>query len=336
MMKIIKSLAFHSRMMKPFKNKNQLIIFNYHRLKSQNRSMIFDDKVFGPDAERFRHEMSWIKKETQILSEDELIDIIYNKKEMKGIYSMVTFDDGYIDNFEIAFPVLKEFGIPATFFIPTWHLSERKLGWWDIVAYLIKNSNKKEFVFREKTFHLNKKRVVIDYLTSKLKNMEPTRVEDFLNDLSLALEVELPTLELQSRELMTWDHLRKMKKEKMSIGSHTHEHIILSRQSLPDLKNQLQKSIEILEREMGEKINSISYPVGEYEHFDYETKRISKELGFKIGFSYRTGINQLDSIDPFDVKRISFAPYWPNLDLALAFPKRAFPYIQTQHSGEHI
>jgi peptidoglycan/xylan/chitin deacetylase (PgdA/CDA1 family) len=83
---------------------------------------IFDENLFGPDIKRFRQEMEWIKKETKILSEDDLIDIIYHNKKFNQMCSMVTFDDGYRDNYDLAFPILKELKIPAMFFIPTYHL----------------------------------------------------------------------------------------------------------------------------------------------------------------------------------------------------------------------
>ena len=55
---------------------------------------------------------------------------------------LITFDDGYADNFEIGFPILQELGIPAVFFIPTDLIQSPRLTWWDHIAYAIKNTQK--------------------------------------------------------------------------------------------------------------------------------------------------------------------------------------------------
>ncbi len=327
MKKYLRLLVGHSRILKLLRpdQRGRLFIFNYHRVRQNGKEILFDEGVFGPDEARFRQELHWIKNETHILNEVELLDILNSKKPMNKIYSMVTFDDGYRDNFDVAFPILSELGIPATFFIPTWHLSERKLGWWDVVAYLIKRTHKAKFSFRDRTYELADQTQAITQLLTHLKNIESTRVDGFLQSLSEALDVPLPSQELQSNELMTWDQLRIMRDQGMSIGSHSHLHVILSKQSIYESKLQLQLSKEILERQLGAPVHTLAYPVGGYSHFDYETKRIARELGFKLGFSYLTGINRLGQIDPFNVKRIGIQPQWPNLDYLLAFPHRAFP-----------
>lgn len=328
MNKIIKTMIYQSRILKPFRKKNQLIVFNYHRIHDEKRPIIFDDKLFGANTRRFKMEMEWIKKETNIISEKDLLDIIYNKKSLNRICSMITFDDGYIDNYEVAFPVLKELCIPATFFIPTWSLTERKVGWWDIISYLIKNSSLESFLFRDKKYHLKNRRVVIDHMIEQLKCMEPSRVHNYILDLSVAVKVNVPAIELQNNEIMTRDQIIEMSEKGMTIGTHTHDHVILSKQNIVELKSQVKKSIDILERDLNKKIESIAYPVGEYDHFDFETKAISNDLGLRLGYSYRTGVNSMDNIDPFNVKRVSTSPYWQNLDLALALPKIAFPYTK--------
>jgi peptidoglycan/xylan/chitin deacetylase (PgdA/CDA1 family) len=281
---------------------------------------IFDENLFGPDIKRFRQEMEWIKKETKLLSEDDLIDIIYHNKKFNQMCSMVTFDDGYRDNYDLAFPILKELKIPAMFFIPTYHLSKRKVGWWDLVAYLIKHSTKDTFTFRGQVYEMDNKKALVKNFILELKAIEANQIENYIFDLSLALNLALPDSNLQSSELMTWDQIKIMSDNGMTIGSHSHDHSILSKQDALTLKNQLSKSVEILERNLSKKIRSIAYPVGGYDHFNAETKNITKEIGLQRGFSFLTGVNQLEQIDPFDVKRMSVRPEWLNLDMALAFP----------------
>lgn len=327
MRQLLKIALSKSRILRPFKSlhQNKIVIFNYHRIKSLNTRTPFDEGVFGPDSTRLQSELEWINKETRVLSEEELIDIVYKKKKIKEICSLVTFDDGYRDNFDIAYPMLKNLGIPAIFFIPTYHLTERKVGWWDIVAYLIKEFQKcptaKRFIFEGVEYRDLRADQLIKYFIGQIKSMNASEINGYLIRLSETLNIPFPDSQLQSDELMNCEQIKILSQNGMTIGSHSHDHSILSKQDGSTLKKQLEKSIEILERVISKKINSIAYPVGGYQHFDETTKNISKDVGFKLGFSYLTGVNNTTHIDPFDVKRMSIRPEWINLDIPLAFPE---------------
>ena len=324
MKNIINKLFSKSRLLKTIRSRDHLIILNYHRLRSPNNKILFDDGVFGPDAERFKVEMEWLKKETRLISEDELVENLYHNKKFNEVCSMVTFDDGYVDNYDIAYPILKKLSIPAIYFIPTKHISERSLGWWDIAAYLVKSTSLKRAYFREKYLNLADKTKVIANIIHELKKMEASRVDGYLNELSTSLDIPIPSLEIQGEQLMSWEQIKEVSENGITIGSHTHDHVILSRQTLADLRCQVKKSKDILEEKLKRNIHSLAYPVGGYDHFDIETKKISESLGFKLGFSFLTGVNHFDQIDPFDVKRGTSQAQWTNLDVALAFPGRTF------------
>lgn len=324
MKRIINKLCARFRLLKSIRCNDQLMILNYHRMRSPNKKIIFDEGVYGPDAGRFQQEMEWLRKETRIISEDELIEVLYHKKKFNTLCSMVTLDDGYIDNYDIAFPILKKLSIPAIYFIPTKNINDRTLGWWDIVAYLVKNTQLRKTRFRGTPLFFNDKKKVIAELILELREIETSRVDSYLEELSACLGVRIPSLEIQGRELMTWEQIKEVSESGISIGSHTHDHVILSRQPLGDLRSQVKKSKDILEEKLGKNIQSLAYPMGGYEHFDIETKEITQSLGFKLGFSFLTGANHFNHIDPFDVKRGTSRADWINLDIPLAFPDRTF------------
>jgi O-antigen/teichoic acid export membrane protein/peptidoglycan/xylan/chitin deacetylase (PgdA/CDA1 family) len=316
--------------------KHQLIIFNYHRIRDPHKTTLFDEGVFGPDAVRFEEEMNWIKNETRVLSEQDLIDIVYGGKVIKETCSMVTFDDGYRDNFDLAFPILQKLKIPAIFFIPTWHINERQLGWWDIIAYLVKKTTLTTFIFEGRSYDARDKTALIRRLLNEVKSANLSEFEEHQRKLAEALKVPLPAIEVQTKELMTWEQIRAMEDGGMTIGSHTHQHVILSKQDTEGLRYQFRTSTEILKKELRKPLRSVAYPVGGYEHFNLETKQIAQEFDYQLGFSYLTGVNNLNGIDPFDVKRVDIQPQWVNLDYPLAFPERAFlsATVAAQESGK--
>ncbi len=284
----------------------KLIVFNYHRICGERKKAAtdFDDGVIGPSAAQFEQQMAWLKNNSDILNEDDLLLVLENRKTLAKPSAMVTFDDGYIDNYTLAYPILKKHSIPAIFFIPTDSIATRQLGWWDIIAYLIKKTRKTTVIFEGIEIHLTDPAEAIKYFLMKKKSEPHEKTRDLLVRLAEACEVPLPSRDTQSVELMSWEHIREISHAGITIGSHTHSHAVLSTLSLAEQKKEMSKSKEILERELGCTIQSISYPVGNYEHFSKETQILAAECGYKLGFSFNTGTNANKDMMPYNIKRV--------------------------------
>ena len=106
-------------------NREMLFIFNYHRISIAGHPVetVFDDMVFGPSQARLKQQLEFLQKHTTVLSEQDLIKALTGNLSRKVPYSMVTFDNAYIDNYLLAMPIPAEVGITAIFFYQ--HLSSR-------------------------------------------------------------------------------------------------------------------------------------------------------------------------------------------------------------------
>ncbi len=245
---------------------DSLTVFNYHRIRADDPGFttLFEEDVFGPTASQFYLQMQWLKKYRRVLSEDELMESMAGKPSALRKCVLVTFDDGYRDNFTLAYPILRELGIPAIFFIPTHLIDTRQLGWWDMIAYLIKQSPKATIDFAGQQLSLRHQRgQVIRFLTQQMKLEKYEVTHDLITKLAEATEVPLPPLAWQDNELMTWDQLREVSTHCVSIGSHTHTHRVLAR-----LKEEIQLeklenlSKTILERQLGKQCARSPIPLG--------------------------------------------------------------------------
>jgi peptidoglycan/xylan/chitin deacetylase (PgdA/CDA1 family) len=252
--------------------------------------------------------MEWLKKNTEIIDENDLISIFKNKKKLSRPSSMVTFDDGYVDNYNLAYPILKHLNIPAIFFIPTGNIESRSLGWWDIIAFLIKKTEKSSIVFDDIEVSFIDVDNAIKYFFEKMKLEPYENTKKLLFKLSEACEVPFPSFDLQDNELMNWKHIREISDNGLTIGSHTHSHRVLATIPFDEQKKELVRSKSILERETSNNVRSISYPVGFYSHFTKETQALASECGYDLGFSFNTGVNYDQDIYPFDVKRVESEP----------------------------
>ena len=286
---------------------NRLIVFNYHRIRPDafRFDSLFDDDVFGPTQNELKKQLIWLQHHTTILSESDLIDIVATGRRRCCISTLVTFDDGYRDNFTLAYPILKELKIPAIFFIATDQINSRKLGWWDITAYCIKHSKKKEITYHGRTFDLSGQcSQSIRHFHKILQMMDARQQKRVLNELFDTCGVQYPDLDEQSAQLMDWDQIRSMSGNGIAIGSHTHTHPILSRMSETEQRYEMMESGAIIESQTGRRPRSIAYPVGRHIHISAKTPAIASGAGYCAGFSFNTGINSFRELDPFNIKRI--------------------------------
>lgn len=306
-----------------FSGSRTLTVFGYHRVAPLRKRALFDESVFdAPHAEAFRSQLIWLKNQADPVSERDVLNAILGRTKLPRRAFMITFDDGYRDNYDLAYPILKDLRIPGLFFIPTQAINERKLGWWDIISWCLKHTHQTEFMLHGKYFSLkNGTDKVEAFLKREMKMLPAYQNATLIEDLQRACEVQPPSKEICDSELLTWDQIREMKKGGMGIGSHTHSHRVLATLNLEEQRHELLLSKEILEKELGEKVASIAYPVGGYEHFNTETQVLAQELGYQLGFSYLTGINRVGKLDSLDIHRVGTAQTNVELLAAVAMPQ---------------
>lgn len=299
-----------------------LIVFNYHRITPDVHGFAsdFDDNIFGPTVSDFKHQMAFLRENAHIISIDDLKDILINGHKPSRPSVLITFDDGYKDNYDLALPVLREYGMPALFFIPTRNLMERRLGWWDEMSYIIKRASSGiislgEPINREVVIGEDRHKVKLE-LMGIMKTTPFLYFDKLIDTMAAATGVSRPPLKEQDDELMTLGELREMINLGMKIGSHTHSHNILANIDKDSQYFELTHSKEILEKQLGVSISAISYPVGLRESFNHETKRLAAQAGYEFGFSFYAGFNKLHSLDFYDIRRVS--PATNNLEFLSA------------------
>lgn len=312
-----------------------LTVFNFHRIRLELDSPAshYDDDVFGPSAEEFRAHMRWLSTHSTVLSEDDLLSSLHKGRPLPRRSVMITFDDGYVDNYELALPILKELNVPATFFIPTQAIEEGALGWWDLIAYVLKKTKCSVIDFRGEKYSVSEgqtpRRLLVTHFQQMMKLNRASENQTLVDELALACGVALPCSVTSGREVMTWDQVREVAASGVvTIGSHTCSHRVLATLDFETQVDELRRSKQELEAQIKKPVRLLSYPVGGYEHFNLETKQIAKECGYEAAFSFHTGINRLDgsALDPFDIRRLS-APettslYSATLTLPLLYGQR--------------
>lgn len=288
-----------------------LSVLAYHRvLPSPGDDYPFDPAVIDCGPDEFDRHMRMVARECSPVGLDLVLDFLRGEADLPPNPVLVTFDDGYRDNHDHALPVLVRHRIPATFFVSSAYISDRRLFWWDRIAYLL--------------HHARVSRVQLDYPTRLMlatrsppalhaalrlvKSYPGLNLERFLEQLTRAAHVPWHRdLErrLADELILTWDQVRALRDAGMNIGSHTRSHRVLFTLKPSELADELAGSRADLERELQTPVRALSYPVGRTLRPLPALRRAVERAGYQAGFSTEPRANLLpDPLDRFDLARL--------------------------------
>lgn len=295
--------------------KPRLTVLTYHRIADPTTNLFYDP-VISATPDSFRAQIKWLCDHTHILTLQALIDRAQNDTLWQEPTVLVTFDDGYRDNFEVALPILAERNVPATFFIPTAFLDTPRLPWWDHVAYVIKYTRVPRFTL-ERSLDRSRSPLQIDVeatprataIATIIHALLDDTIDDerrFLDELASRAEVVVNGECLGRSLFMSWDQVRQLPEygAKFTIGSHSHSHPNLARLDEDSQRYELTVSKQVLETRTGCEIDALAYPYGWPGTYTSRTKAIASEAGYRLAFASREGTNQSDTFDPWEIRRL--------------------------------
>jgi peptidoglycan/xylan/chitin deacetylase (PgdA/CDA1 family) len=180
-------------------------------------------------------------------------------------YALITFDDGYYNN-RRALPVLREFDVPALFFISAGHVAENRSFWWDAFHR----------EYRRRGWDDDR----IDAEAGKLKDWTHDRLQAHLMA-QFGEDCLRPRGDLD-RPFTPAELADFAREPRVHIGNHTRDHAILPNYPREGMRSQISGAQEMLRQMIGETPEAIAYPNG---NFNFEAMEVARECGLKIGFS---------------------------------------------------
>lgn len=282
-----------------------LSILTYHRIGHPSDSPLCDADIFDSTPERFRQELAFLKSHFQVLSLAELRSHLLQTGRLPRRAALITFDDGYKDNLTVAAPLLREFGLPASFFIATDFIAERRMFWWDAVSFILGQCKKP--IIDLAPFGPLPLQSAREQILLQIKAAHGLDIEGLLQGLAKAAEVdfsrEIETAEAD-RIIMTWDEIRTLSKMGMEIQSHTRGHRVLQTVPTDELDNELQGSKSILEGITGEEVFALAFPVGRTLSGFPHVRTAIQRAGYDLAFSNCSGVNRQNTFDRFEIRRM--------------------------------
>lgn len=228
----------------------------------------------------------------------------------------ITVDDGYRDFYQVAYPVLREYEIPATVYLVSDFVDRSRWLWVDQVQYEFLHGHAASYRMElpgqpPQSFELGTPqtrkaaaRAVIE-AAKKISNAERLRL---LETLPVQLVVRLPEDAPAEYEPLRWDEVREMAAQGIEFGAHTRTHPILSRLAGErELAFEIEGSKRQIEQQVGRAVQHFCYPNGAREDVSNEVVDAVRTAGFQTAVTTESGLNQV-AADPFRLLRIGVEP----------------------------
>jgi len=309
---IIKNLMLRSGFMslcRRLQSQGAVSILRYHAIVSPEHNFYASPSICLRE-DLFEAQVRFLSQHYNVIDLDQVADALENKRPFPERAIVLTFDDGYQDNYP-AHQILKQYGVTGTFYIAAGCVGEGEPLWLFEVIYLIQKTKKTVFSLevdgQSQTFSLKtaaEKLNAARKITALIKSNNLAVREAIRKTMRSTLHDVADLDEKSKKVMLSWDQVREMHANGMTIASHTMTHINLPNANPEDAQNEIIDCKSLLEQQLGALVNHFSYPNG--GNYDYYNDRIKKMV---IDANYRTSTTSNNGIvrpnaDSFELRRI--------------------------------
>lgn len=279
---VVWNLGFDQIFKKIYAGRGQILMF--HRvIPKTDKPRIHNHLSLEITPEHLNATIEYFRKRKyEFIRLDDLTDWLNINANNKKKFVIFTFDDGYVDNLEFAYPVFKRQDVPFTIYITTSFPEKMAVLWWYILEEIILNHdsvnythNGREMAFdcsdvpgKEKAFNEIRK-LIMSYNETE----RDSRIEKFVTDYGFTRNHKNANL------VLSWEQIIQLSHDPLvSIGAHTLNHYNLCAISLNDAQKEILQSKLLIESKIGKRVDHFSYPLGKYSE---EIVAYCREVGFK-------------------------------------------------------
>lgn len=290
---------------------NDLRILAYHRVLTlpDPDAFDFDLELVSTSAESFREQMRFVKERFRPMRMADVLDHLDAGEPLPPDAVVVTFDDGYDDNYAVAFPILRELGVPATFFVSTGHIDNGSPFAYDWLVYMILHTTAAHLQLPE--LRLDQpmpaeraaRRALAGKVLFKMKGLDDTHQLALIARLEREWRMPRDAAPAHCRP-MSWAQVRDMHAAGFEIGSHGMHHKMLAKLSPDELQIELRESKATLERELDHPATLLSYPVGGDRAFNDSVVRATMDAGYRLACCYVCGTNPDPASNRYALRRL--------------------------------
>jgi len=267
------------QLLQAIKLRNRTVVLMYHRvLTTDERQNAGSHPALVVDRRTFARQMALLKKRFVVLSVAELASYVERRHPLPSSSCLVTFDDGWRDNYDNALPILSELRIPSLIFLPMNFIGRRRVFWQEALVQLLSRA---VAVVRDPPA----RRPAIEKLVS-----------------ALAEQVGVPLDDLASTDgFIDWTHVDAMTRQGVTFGGHGLDHLLLTQVSDAQADAEIDGSKAALDERLAEPTPTFSYPNG------YWSPRLAERVrhaGYRLAFGAMGG-PMTSGDDPWTLRRVN-------------------------------
>ncbi len=286
-----------------FLDRGKILILLYHRVRNPE-----DGYEAAVSPARFEEQLGFLRERFQVVSLTQALEM--KKKSEKSVkpLAVITFDDGYRDNWEAAYPILKRYSLPATFFLAAGSIGNEAPMWTSRVEALFRETPRQtltlETLSSPRTFELGSReeRMKVCYeVKNEMKNVPDNRRQVILEELEEKASDPSLRLEEIHSEMLSWDEVRRLAEDPLvEIGSHSMSHRMLANLPPPEILSELEESKRKIESEIGREIRFLSYPGNSYNE---KVQELAQRAGYQAALAVGRSVTSFQEND-FSLKRV--------------------------------
>ncbi len=269
-------------------------ILMLHRVveEERGRSQIVQNKVLEITAKNLEWLITFfLAMDYEIISLDGVVERLKNGRKSRRKFVAFTFDDGYADNFHVAYPIFRTYNVPLAIYVATSFPEGKAPLWWYPLEKLLCAREEIAFThmdhpYRFATRTAPEKQEAFKTIRRLILGCDPAAYRRFLASLFEKFEIDVfgegPKL------MLKWDEIEELSRDGLvTIGAHTVNHYALNRLSEDEAQFEIDESRRVLEEHIGRKVEHFSYPYGTHLEVGRREFDLVRKTGFKTATTCR-------------------------------------------------
>ena len=290
---------------------NILRVLVYHRLGDPSCDRLAGDpSLFSATADGFAEQMQYLSENCHVVSPPELLYALDNCRPLPPRSVMITFDDGYHDFMDLAWPVLQKYQLPVILFVPTDYVTDHsQIFWWDRLFRAFMRTSCTELPLPPIGYwrwqNQTQRDEAMAAVKRQLKHMTHEQAMTVLDALVEALKVDTGGHSM----MLSWQEVRQMSESGLYVGAHTASHPILSRVPREIARGEIVRSQQMVKSEIGHSWPIFCYPVGHQPDLRPDIVAVLEQEGFRAAVTMIEGHNIVGRTHPLRLRRVAVAPH---------------------------
>ncbi|HHJ13741.1 MAG TPA: polysaccharide deacetylase family protein [Gammaproteobacteria bacterium] len=270
--------------------RRRCLVLTYHRvMPAHRRRDCHSSPAIVVHDTSFRKHLELLTRLLPIVDMAGFLDFLEQPARYPRGCCLLTFDDGWVDNYEYALPLLRERAMPATVFLPFDYIGRNECFWQEEIRMrltaLLNGGPAARLQAEDLTEGEVKQQDDIEGFVARLKQQGYEHIETVRSKLR-AVAASEPPPQHYNRHL-NWNQVAEMQAAGIGFESHGLSHRILTRIPQDEARNELQASRRLLETRLGTPVRAIAYPNGDSSP---EIEQMAAEAGYQVAFSTRKGL----------------------------------------------